>query len=288
MNSTNTAHNEKFVGEVAHFFLALRAATVKNTLEIIRYPLNALFWVALPIIWTLPVYFLIVSFAPTGTSLGLKTFTGSDDFHSWFMIGMLAGYVISDMLWSLGFLMRHLMLLGVLETLWTCPIRPLTFLITEGLYRIFEIGYSLVVIALMGRYIYGFTLPDSFFTTWPLWVPFFAIVLGIAIGFSGIVILVKDAGSITDIGSFAIETLAGVRNPPQALPRAFLFIALAFPLTYAVDILRVHGMGLQPIVSHTTELTIFLLSAAMVPVAGSLLFRWAERRCRRLGLLGQF
>ena len=65
--------------------LRLYAAVFKkNLLEYIRYPANFVFSLLMPVVWTLPIYFLIRSFAPGGTSTGLMSWVGNDDFYGYF------------------------------------------------------------------------------------------------------------------------------------------------------------------------------------------------------------
>jgi len=54
----------------------------KNILEYRRYPMEIAFTFLMPIVWFLPTYFLIVSFAPQGTSIGLASWIGTDNFFS--------------------------------------------------------------------------------------------------------------------------------------------------------------------------------------------------------------
>lgn len=278
----------RFAGPVEHFLLICRATFLKNIKELIRYPVNTLFWVALPIIWSLPTYYLIMAFAPKGSSAGLLHFSGTSDYFSWIMVGLIAGQVISDTFWSLGFLLRHLMMLGVLETIWSSPIRPLTLIAAEALYRLVDITYSVIVVVILARVFFGFTLPAHFLASWPLWLPFLAIVLSAGVAFGALVLVIKDPGSTTDIGAFLIETLAGVRNPPQAMPRFLLFASLALPLTYAVDIIRVHALPMAPLVPYGIELTVFLVSAAVLPIIAGHLFNRSERFSRRTGRLAGY
>ena len=52
----------------------------KNILEFIRYPMNMFFSIVMPVIFFLPLHFLIRSFTSTGDSTGLEAWVGSTDF----------------------------------------------------------------------------------------------------------------------------------------------------------------------------------------------------------------
>ncbi|MEE8441040.1 MAG: hypothetical protein V3S41_04900, partial [Spirochaetia bacterium] len=59
---------------------SLAAIFTKNVLEFVRYPANMFFSLAMPVIWFIPTYFLIVSFAPDGMSAGLDAWIGESNF----------------------------------------------------------------------------------------------------------------------------------------------------------------------------------------------------------------
>ncbi len=96
---------------------------------------------------------------------------------------------------------------------------------------------------------------------------------------------IKDANTMIDTSSFLVQTLSGVQNPPQVFPRFFLAISLAIPITYFLDIIRVHTLAISPLVPYGLELFIFLAASLLFPIGGVWLFNYIDRKCRILGNL---
>lgn len=151
--------NEKYCHKFYHFFLVAKASLKKNLLELIRYPANSIFVVLFPIFWTLPIYLLIYSFAPDGVSYGLYAYTGTKMFFSYYLIGMIGGLFIIQIFWGMGFSLKRLMDIGVLETIWSYPMNHVHFTIGESVYNLVETIYSEVASVLIVRYVFGFVLP---------------------------------------------------------------------------------------------------------------------------------
>jgi len=108
---------------------------------------------------------------------------------------------------------------------------------------------------------------------------------GFGIAFASLVLLVKDANTMVDTSSFLVQTLTGVQNPPQVFPRFFLALSLAIPITYFLDIIRVHTLAIEPLVPYGLELFIFLAAALLFPIGGVWLFNYIDRKCRIQGSL---
>jgi ABC-2 type transport system permease protein len=264
---------------------ALGAIFRKSLLEFVRYPANLFFSFIMPIIWFLPVYFLIVSFAPGGESAGLEAWIGESNFFTYLPVGLVVGYVISAIFWNLGFAFKRLMDIGMLETVWSLPVPRLVHVVGESLFSMARLAVELVLVIAAYRFLYGFTLPPAMARTLPYFIPFVAMMYGFGIGFAALVLLVKDANTMVDTSSFLVQGLTGTQNPPQVFPRFLLAIALAIPITHFIDYLRVDTLGIAPLVDPAIERIVFIGAGAVLPVLGVLFFRFVERRARVLGNL---
>ena len=108
---------------------------------------------------------------------------------------------------------------------------------------------------------------------------------GFGIAFASLVLLVKDANMMIDTSSFLVQTLSGVQNPPQVFPRFFLAISLAIPITYFLDIIRVHTLAINPLIPHNLELFIFIAASLIFTIGGIYFFKLIDRKCRMDGSL---
>ena len=259
------------------------AVFTKNALEYVRYPMNVFFGLVLPIIWFLPIYFLIVSFAAGGASSGLEAWVGTSSYFSYLPVGLVVGYVIMTIFWNLGFALKRLMDIGMLETVWSCPVPRMTYLVGESLFSMARLFVEVTIVLMVYRFLYGFELPAGFASTVRYLLPFLLLMYGFGIGFASLVLLVKDANTMVDTSSFLIQGLTGTQNPPQVFPRFLIAIALAIPITHFIDLLRVETLGITPLVGVEVQLLVFLASALVFPAIGVVVFLRVERRSRIRG-----
>lgn len=261
----------------------LGAMFKKSALEYVRYPANMFFGLVMPIIWFIPTYFLIVSFAPGGHSVGLESWTGTSDFFSYLPVGLIVSFVIMTIFWNIGFALKRLMDIGVLETLWACPVPRTLFIVGESLFSMVRLTVELAIVLVVYRFLFGFTLPEGFYAALPYFIPFVSLMYGFGVGFAGLVLLVKDANTMVDTSSFLIQGLTGTQNPPQVMPRFLFVIAMAIPITYFVDLIRFESLSITPLVSPVIERTIVFASAIVIPAVSLWFFRWVDRRVRMKG-----
>jgi ABC-2 type transport system permease protein len=258
----------------------------KNLLEYVRYPVNFVFSLVMPIVWTLPIYFLIKSFTSDGTSVGLVSWIGTGDFYGYFMIGMAVSYINNTIFWNLGFSLKRLMDIGMLETTWGLPIGKTVYILAESFFSVVRLVWELALLLVIFRFMYGMSLPAGFSSVLPWFVPFFILMYGFGIGFASLVLLVKDANMMVDTTNFLINGITGTQNPPQVFPNFLLGVALAIPITYLLDLLRVKSLGVTPLIPPGLEIAVVCVGTLFIPIAGYLFFRYTDRRCRTLGNLG--
>jgi ABC-2 type transport system permease protein len=279
------SHNDQRSRPIARTTAALAAVFRKNALEYFRYPMNMFFGLVMPVIWFLPVYFLIVSFAPDGQSEGLAAWVGESNFFTYLPVGLMVSYVITTIFWNMGFALKRLMDIGMLETIWSCPVPRVVYILGESLFSMVRLVVEIAVVILVYRYLYGFILPAAVLRSAHLIPPFILLMYGFGIGFASLVLLVKDANTMVDTSSFLISGLTGTQNPPQVFPRFLLSVALAIPITHFVDLLRVRSLGIEPLLNPSIEMAVFLGASVAFPLLGALFFRRVERRSRILGNL---
>ena len=257
----------------------------KNILEYRRYPIEIAFTFLMPIVWFLPTYFLIISFAPRGTSNGLASWIGTNDFFSFYMIGLVVGYFTATIFWGMGFSIKRLMDIGMLETIWVCPISKLVYIIGESLFSLIRLIYEMAILIIMYKLVFRMAIPPAIWQTLPYFVPFVLLMYGFGMAFASLVLMFKDANTMVDTSNFLVQTLSGVQNPPQVFPRFFLALSLAIPITYFLDIIRVHTLAIDPLVPYGLELFIFLAASLIFPIGGVWFFKFIDRKCRKDGSL---
>jgi ABC-2 type transport system permease protein len=262
-----------------------KAIIWKNALEYKRYPVEIAFTFLMPIVWFLPTYLLILSFAPDGKSSGLESWIGSNNFFSFYMIGVISTYFIYTVFWEMGFSLKRLMDIGLLETIWVCPVSKVGYIIGESLFSMIRLTYEITVMLILYKLIFRMTLPPGFISAIPYFIPFFFLMYGFGIAFASLVLLVRDAMTMIDTSSFLVLTLTGAQNPLQVFPRIFLVLSFAIPITYFIDIIRVKALAIKPIMPYNLEVIIFIISSMLFPVIGIKFFKYVDRKCRIKGTI---
>lgn len=275
-------NNKRFI-TIIRFYLSVFK---KNFLEYIRYPANFVFFLIMPVVFILPYYFLMESFAPGGVSEGLAEWTGSNNFSSFFMLGLLVAFVLMKIFWGMGFTLKRLMDIGMLETIWVYPISRIGYILAESLFNAFQLIFEIICVSVIVYFVFKFKIPFELVYQLPWIFLFFIMIYGFGIGFAALVLLLKNANMLVDTSNFIVTTITGTNNPVQVLPKAFLAVAMAVPITYFIDYLRVSTMGIVPLVPIYIERLIIIGSAVVTPLLGSFAFIAVDKHCRKNGSLG--
>jgi ABC-2 type transport system permease protein len=104
--------------------------------------------------------------------------------------------------------------------------------------------------------------------------------------FSAIVMVMREANTLTDVGSFLVQIFSGADFPVIVLPKWLLPVALALPLTYGFDAVRGLLLGTNTLLPIVLEYVVMLVFMAAMIAIGLLAFRRLERYVRQRGTLG--
>ena len=252
-----------------------------------RYPLNAIFRIIEPIIWFIPIYFMGKGFAVNGHNAGFAAYTGTGDYIAFLLLGVILSSYVSAVLWGIGLSLKNQMDTGVLESNWLTPIPRLTHLIGQSLFNVIVTTLNSGGMALVIWGIFGFEfkfekIGAAILTALPMLVAIY----GFGFGFAALVMLIREANTLIDTGNFILNSLSGANFPITVLPRFLTVISLSIPLTYGYDAVRGLLLGTKTILPIQTSQLILVIFMFVMIVFGVLVFKWLERRCRRLGTIG--
>lgn len=267
--------------------LAVLAIAKKDCLRFVRYPLNALFQILQPLIWLTPVYFLGRSFAaPNGSNAGFAAYAGVDDYMSFILLGTVLSRYVSAIFWGMGFSLKVEMDSGVLESNWLTPVpRPL-FLIGQTVASLAITTLTSAAMLALAWLFFGFRVTGNLLAALVPVAPLLIALYGFGFAFAALILLLRDANTLVDVGDFVVTNLCGGSFPIQVLPGFLLPLSLALPLTYGYDALRGSLLGTRTILPIEYELAILVAFMVLMIPAGYLVFKRIERRCRRLGTIG--
>ena len=252
-----------------------------------RYPLNAVSQVFQPLIWITPVYFMGKAFSTNGQATGFAAYSGSGDYMSYILIGTVLTNFILTVFWGMGFALKEDMDAGVLESNWLTPVSRLLILVGRTLTSMLTTTIMSAVMLIIGALLFGFHPTGNTFAALLTAIPMLAGLYGFGFGFAGIVLLMREANTLVDVGSFLVQGFSGTNFPVKSLPYWLIPVSLMLPLTYGLDAVRGLLLKTRTLFPIHIEIIILIVFMFVMLWLGSWFFYRIERRVRTLGTLGQ-
>ncbi len=265
---------------------ALYAVAAKDWRQYWRYPLNAVSSVLQPLVWLTPVYFMGLAFSVNGKALGFAGYSGTTDYISFILIGTALSNFISAVFWGMGYALKNDMDSGVLESNWLAPISRPVLLIGHTVTNLAVTTVTSIIMLVVGALLFGFQTTGNTVAAIVIAIPMLLGLYGFGFMFAAVVMIMREANTLTDVGSFLVQILSGADFPVTVLPKWLLPIALALPLAYGFDAVRgvlLNTNTLLPIILEYIVMLVFMV--AMIAI-GLLAFRRLERYVRQRGTLG--
>jgi ABC-2 type transport system permease protein len=266
---------------------ALYMIALKDWTQFWRYPLNAVGYVLQPLIWITPAVFMGQAFSINGKAEGFAAYSGTSDYVSFMLLGMVMGNIISAVFWGIGYALKNDMDAGVLESNWLTPIsRPVMLIgrtIANMVVTVLTSGTMLLIAALL----FGFRPTGNALLALTPVIPMLIGLYGFGMAFAAIVLLMRDANTLVDVGSYLVTLFSGAQFPVQALPRFLLPISLALPLTYGFDAARSYLLKTRTLMPIQYEFGLLAVFMVVMTWGGLKVFARMERTVRQKGTLGQ-
>lgn len=263
----------------------LWAVMRKEWLIHLRYPMNLIMRFVEPLMWMAPVYFLGMSFSEDGQALGFAGTTGTSDFVAYILLGTVVGSYISAVFWGMGFSLKQEMEQGTLESLWLTPNSRLWLLIGRSTVSVLITGLNTVSVMLGAYFLFGFEIGGSIVQALLILVPTVIGLYGFGIAYAGIVLYLREANTLTDVGNYFIGLLSGEHFPVTSLPKVLFIAGLTLPMTYAIDALRTLLLQTTPIVALPISIGIIVASMFAFMFVGNKVFERIDAKVRSLGTL---
>ena len=252
-----------------------------------RYPLNAVSNIFQPIIWITPVYFMGKAFSVNGQALGFEAYSGTSDYMSFILLGTVLSNFILTVFWGMGYALKNDMDAGVLESNWLTPVPRLLMLIGRTLTSLLTTAITSAIMLLVAGLLFGFRPTGNTLAAFLTALPMLIGLYGFGFAFAGIVLLMREANTMVDVGSFLVQGFSGTNFPIQSLPSWLIPVALALPLTYGLDAVRGFLLKTQTILPIPVEIALLVVSMFVMLWFGAWVFHRVERRVRTLGTIGQ-
>lgn len=267
---------------------ALWMIAVNNWKHHWRYPLNAVSDMLQPLVWLAPVYFMGQAFSVNGRAEGFAGFAGTDDYMSYIILGTALTNFIMAVFWGMGFSLKWDMDGGVLEANWMAPLpRPL-MLVGRTLSSLATTTLTSLGMILIGALVWGFHPTGNVLSAVLVAVPLLIGLYGFGFAFAALVMILREANTLVDSGSYVVMLLSGANFPVTVLPKWLLPLSLALPLTYGFDAVRAILLKTRTLLPLNVEIAILLASMVLMIVIGLRAFYALERRVRQMGTVGQY
>lgn len=224
------------------------------------------------------------SFKPfdLGVQSPLNRFVDSEQLLLFLLMGYL-GYIffwcLVQSAWFLSFERQS----GTLEIIFLSPVNRLTFVFGRSLSALVEGAWLFFLFVVLAM----FMVDGIEMAGW--WsAPLALVVLTLSAAAWGaflnvVFVFSRDAGFLYTVLDEPMLIFAGVKIPPFALPFWGKLIALVFPLTYALDIVRRLLMEGATIGEIAPQLVLLLLIISVLVLLSGVLIRRVERRLRQTG-----
>jgi len=252
-----------------------------------RYPLNAVSSVFQPIIWITPIYFMGKAFSTNGQATGFAAYSGSGDYMSYILLGTVLTNFIMTVFWGMGYALKEDMDAGVLESNWLTPVSRLLILVGRTLTSMFTTTITSTAMLILGATLFGFKPTGSTVAAILTAIPMLVGLYGFGFAFAGVILLMREANTLVDVGSFLVQGFSGTNFPVKSLPYWLIPVSLMLPLTYGLDAVRGLLLKTNTLLPINVEIIILVVFMFVMLWGGAQIFYRVERRVRTLGTLGQ-
>ncbi len=252
-----------------------------------RYPVNAISTVFEPILWLTPIYFLGKTFSINGEAIGFAGYSGITDYMSFIILGEMLSSFVSAVFWGMGYSLKNDMDSGVMESNWMTPIPRLFLLAGRTLNSMLITTITSTATIITAGLVFGFEISSRLGAALLTLIPVLIGLYGFGFAFAALVMIVREANTMVDLGNTLVNFFSGTQFPIQALPRWLMPISFAIPLTYGFDAIRGLLINTNTVLPIQTEILLLLVFMVVMVIIGTTAFRALERKVRRLGTLGQ-
>jgi ABC-type polysaccharide/polyol phosphate export permease len=255
-----------------------------------RYPISMLNTVVFTPIYqlALPTLLLGSAFVVSGHSLGLAREAGTPDLAAWMTTGVLLASITVGAVTSVYNTLHADRTTGVMEHSWSTPASRHTYVVGAVLTGTLFGGGAAVLIGAMALLLGARFDPAGLLLS----IPAMAVVVVGNCGFGYLVaatlLLLRQASVLVEVTVMAAVLFSGVTFPLTLLPGATRWPTYVLPGTWGLDLTRVATLGTPPLLPLAVEITLLLVTSAVLAGVGYLTFSAAERALARAGTLSQF
>jgi ABC-2 type transport system permease protein len=208
------------------------------------------------------------------------------DYFSFALIGVAFYGYLNTSLTNFAQSIRDGQVMGTLEIMLLSPTRLSSILISSSLWSYFFTTINVLVYIILGTFIFGFNLGEAnILSSLLVLILSVASFSGIGILSAAMVLVVKKGDPVAVFYGSISSLLAGVYYPITILPPQLEILSRLFPLTYALDAMRLALLKGYSIYELRMDLIVLLLFAVVLTPLSIFAFRIALKRAKKEGSL---
>ncbi|MBM3319530.1 MAG: ABC transporter permease [Candidatus Eisenbacteria bacterium] len=211
------------------------------------------------------------------------------DYFSFVLIGVAVSNYLSTGLNAFSGRIRDEQVLGTLEAVLATPTRFSTYLLSSSLWSFLWASFQVLVYLLLGVFFFHLELDNPNFGAATLFLALTVIAFSsLGLLAAAFILVLKRGNPVNWFFTSLSRLLGGVYFPVAILPEWLQHVAKIIPLTYSLEGMRMALLSGQGIASLRGELLALVLFTFFSLVIGVGAVRFAIRRARRDGTLGQY
>lgn len=255
-----------------------------------RYRGWFLFDIILPIFLAAMPILLGRAIAGTDMETNFLKNVGTANYVAYMVIGANLFMIVSNSLWHFGFWLRNEMQMGTLEALYLTPVNKTLILGGVALYTTVR---SLISFSL------AFTLGCLIFKVNPfqgeIAIAFLFLLIGLipvyglSFLYGALVLRLKEAGALINMGQWIIGLLMGIFFPITVFPKFLQILAKIFPPTWTNNGVRSALLGLDYFFGEWyLDLAVLWAFCIIMPLMGYYIFTAVEMGIKKNEGVGKF
>ncbi|MFH1278796.1 MAG: ABC transporter permease [Candidatus Eisenbacteria bacterium] len=237
--------------------------------------------------FTLTLFYFLSRLIDTTMNPHLESYGG--DYFSFVLIGVAVSNYLSTGLNSFSNRIRDEQVLGTLEAVLATPTRFSTYLLSSSLWSFLWASFQIVIYLLLGLLFFGLELRNPNYGAALLFLALTVVAFSsLGVLAASFILVLKRGNPVNWLFTSLSRLLGGVYYPVAILPGWLQKAACVIPLTYSLEGMRMallSGKGLGDLKRELGARALFTVFSLLL---GWLAARFAIRRARRDGTLGQY
>ncbi len=236
---------------------------------------------------TLALFYFLARLIDTTMNPYLDRYGG--DYFSFVLIGVAVSNYLSTGLNAFASRIRDEQVLGTLEAILSTPTRFSTYLLSSAIWNFLWASFTIVIYLVFGVLFFDLKMVNPNLPVALLFLSLTVIAFSsLGILAASFILVMKRGNPVNWVFTSLSRLLGGVYFPVSVLPVWLQKAAFLLPLTYSLEGMRMAlltGVALADLKKELLALVVFTAAALFF---GILSARFAIRRARRDGTLGQY